>query len=118
VLFIAVAALGILLGREYQGRIHVLKNAREKRLAACYPATGGLILSEIKMLNVVLVFLSSSGLVLVWLNALTANEGRSWEVGNLSVTFWALFCIFISLGTYGIGWVSWMTARWFLRARH
>ena len=30
VLFIAVAAVGILLGREYRGRIHVLKRERKK----------------------------------------------------------------------------------------
>ena len=94
----------------------MLKRARNE-LAAYDPPPGGLTLSEIEMLYVVLVFLSSSGLVLVWLNALTANEGRSWQVGNLSVTFWALFGIFISVGTCGICWVSWKTVHWFLRGR-
>ena len=113
-LFMAVAAFGILLGREYRSRIHVLKSERKERVDFDAPS-GGLILSEIEMLYVVLVFLSSSGLVLVWLNALTIEEGKSWAASGLSATFWGLFLVFVLLGTSGIAWVSWKTFRWFLK---
>ena len=114
ILFIAVAVFGILLGREYRNRIWVLKVDRSKT-AGFGPPPGGVTLSEIEMLYVVLVFLSSSGLVLVWLNALTANDGRSWDVDNLSCTFRLLFGFFVFMGTLGIGWVSWKTINWIVR---
>ncbi len=115
VLFLAVAAFGILLGREYRSRIHVLKSQRKKRADFDAPS-GGLTLSEIEMLYVVLVFLSSSGLVLVWLNALTSEDGRSWVASSRSTTFWALLISFVSLGAGGIVWVSWKTLLWLLKA--
>ena len=113
-LFMAVAAFGILLGREYRSRIHVLKSERKKRVDFDAPS-GGLTLSEIEMLYVVLVFLSSSGLVLVWLNALTIEEGKSWAASSFSTTFWGFFFVFVLLGASGIVWVSWKTLRWFLK---
>jgi hypothetical protein len=75
IFFIAVAAIGIALGSEYLERIHILKDKRTEIVTKIghpniYPQTGGVHLSEIQVLYIVLIFLSSSGLILVWLNAL------------------------------------------------
>lgn len=110
VLFIAVAAMGITLGAEYRRRIHCLKNSRSQILEQLghpgfYPPTGGLRLSEIEMLYVVLVFLSSCGLILVWLNPLAAEE-------PLELYFWALFAGFVATGTSGISWTLIKFLRW------
>ena len=104
-----------MLGREYRDRIHILKKSRDK-YAGGYPATGGKRLSEIKMLYVVLVFLSSAGLILVWLNALTSPDHRSWSTHDLSFVFWALFVPFVALGAGGIVWVFRKTVGWSVRA--
>lgn len=119
-LFVAVAVFGILLGREYRDRIHKLKAERRKK-ADFDPPSGGFTLSEIEMLYIVLVFLSSAGLILVWVNALKItlppNEGalnqevELWDLNKAS-PFWGLFWSFVALGGFGILWVSWKILRW------
>lgn len=69
-LFIAVAAIGIILGREYRKRIHTLKSSRsgllrELKYQDQYPKNR--TVSEIRVMYIVLLFLSSIGIILVWL---------------------------------------------------
>lgn len=69
-MFIAVAAIGTTLGSEYRARIHTLKDSRLRLLKDLkhhnvYPADRRI--SEIKVMYVVLWFLSSVGVILVWL---------------------------------------------------
>ena len=117
ILFIAVALAGILLGSEYRARIHVLKQAREDTLhhlkpKGSYPPIGGLVLSEIEMLYVVLVFLSSCGVILVWLNALPTYEDGSWMFRQVPSVFWFLFAFFLLVGLCGIAWASMKVIGW------
>jgi len=65
-----VAAIGIILGREYRARIHSLKNnrtvlLRQMKYEDQYPDNRNV--SEIRVMYFVLVFLSSVGIILVWL---------------------------------------------------
>jgi hypothetical protein len=112
IFFIAVAAIGIALGSEYLERIHILKDKRTELLAKVgyqniYPVTGGLHLSEIQVLYVVLIFLSSSGLILVWLNALKGKDDLDW-------VFWFLFWLFIIVGACGICYAGYKVVRWLI----
>jgi len=111
-LFIAVAVIGIALGAEYRRRIRKLKFSRltvlEKRgFKRIYPTDEDQALSEIQVLYVVLVFLSSGGIVLVWLN-LVSREGSS-----------TLSWVGLLLGTLGLlGAALYLLSRigrWFVR---
>lgn len=115
ILFIAVATVGIVLGREYRARIHVLKHyrsgiIRELVKEDTHPPIGGLRLSEIEMLYVVLVFLSSCGIILVWLNGLDTQE-------DFPPLFWVFFGIFTGGGTLCLGWAAMKLGRWLLADR-
>lgn len=110
ILFAVVAVIGMALGLEYRRRIHDLKESRTnilKRLdyKDIYPPTGGHRLSEIQVLYVVLIFLSSSGLILVWLNSLQTDNAFSW-------TFWLLFWPFVITGVSGVCYALWKVVRW------
>lgn len=99
-LFIAVAAIGIALGREYRNRIRMLKDSRVEILerlgySAVYPSELDQGLSEIQVLYAALVFLSSGGVVIVWLMQLGAIAFPSRE---FSYFFW----FFIIGGSFGI----------------
>ena len=98
-LFIAVAAIGIALGREYRNRIRMLKDSRVEILerlgySAVYPTELDQGLSEIQVLYAALVFLSSGGIILVWLMQLGAVDTPSSE---FKYFFW-FFTIAGSLG--------------------
>ena len=72
-LFVAVAAMGIALGSEYRRRIHHLKSQRDAMLAKSghehvFPQKMDQRISEIQVLYVMLVFLSSAGIFIAWLN--------------------------------------------------
>lgn len=113
VLFIAVAAIGIALGSEYRRRIRILKDSRMeilemKKYLNVYPSEHEQGLSEIQVLYVVLVFLSSGGIILVWLNKLGISGG---------LTFWIVFGSFITLGIVGIVYSAVNVMRWLFRAR-
>lgn len=113
IMFIAVAAVGSALGAEYRRRIHILKNHRSGMMhtlaqGAAYPRTGGLKLSEIEMLYVVLVFLSSGGLVISWLRVMNVDE-------PLTTVFWWMFWFFQLLAACGLGWVAWKSVAWMRR---
>jgi hypothetical protein len=101
-LFIAVAAAGIALGSEYRKRIHILKAARDEIISYdfgkkdIYSKIGGINLSDIGMLYVVLVFLSSGGLILVCLPIIYKNPYPCW--------FWWFILPFLVLGILGILW--------------
>lgn len=111
VMFAAVAIVGSSLGAEYRARIHKLKKARlglTRRLTAgndLYPRTGGLRLSEIQMLYVVLVFLSSAGVVLVWQHAISEGAERS-------VPFEFVFRACNFLASLGLLWAIQMLLIW------
>jgi len=92
ILFIAVAAVGIALGAEYRRRIRILKDSRAKVLQELgfefvYPSASDQGLSEIQVLYVVLVLLSSGGIILVWLNPVlnTSKESTSFRLGMLFI---------------------------------
>jgi len=113
ILFIAVAAIGIALGAEYRGRIRILKDSRLDLLEKLsyqhiYPTEIDQGLSEIQVLYVVLIFMSSGGLMLVWLNALGIKE-------NPSFGFWATFTIFMAAGIAGMLYSIYRVARWLRR---
>lgn len=87
--YVAVAAAGIFLGTEYRHRLHILKERRVSLLEknefnATFPLGKDQRLSEIQVLYVVLIFLSSSGISLVWLNA-TGFEPIGWIMPVLTV---------------------------------
>lgn len=91
-LFIAVAAVGIALGAEYRRRIRILKDSRAKVLQKLgfefvYPSATDQGLSEIQVLYVVLVLLSSGGIILVWLNHVlnTSKKLKSFWLGALFI---------------------------------
>jgi hypothetical protein len=111
-LFIAVAAIGIALGSEYRRRIRILKDSRveileRKKYRNVYPSEQEQGLSEIQVLYVVLVFLSSGGIILVWLNRVGISGG---------LTFWILFGAFMAIGAVGIVYSAINVIRWLFRA--
>ena len=72
-LFVAVAAVGIALGSEYRRRIDHLKKQRDAMLEKSghnhvFPQKMDQRISEIQVLYVTLVFLSSAGIFITWLN--------------------------------------------------
>ena len=102
--FIAVAAIGIALGREYRSRIRMLKDSRVEILerlgySAVYPSELDQGLSEIQVLYAALVFLSSGGIILVWLIQLGAIGIPSREFNYF---FW-FFTIAGGLGIVSLG---------------
>ncbi|MDH5186772.1 MAG: hypothetical protein OEW70_06885 [candidate division WOR-3 bacterium] len=114
-LFIAVAAVGIALGWEYRNRIHILKDRKMNLLEIIkgehvYVPKGSQALSEIEVLYVVLVFLSSSGIFLVWFNALVNGGNRSW-------LFWVLLSVFVAVATAGLAWSIVRMVRIYLKMR-
>lgn len=111
-LFVAVATVGIALGTEYRRRIHILKESRLALLRSIggsvrFPRIGGVRLSEIEVLYVVLVFLSSAGIILVWLN------GMAWD-DDLPYLFWVFFIPFVVAGAGGLCWAARKLAGWLL----
>lgn len=99
-LFIAVAAIGIALGREYRSRIRMLKDSRVEILerlgySAVYPSESDQGLSEIQVLYAALVFLSSGGVIVVWL----IQRGA---IGIPSAEFIYFFWFFVIAGGFGI----------------
>ncbi|MBD0371792.1 MAG: hypothetical protein ICV60_13205 [Pyrinomonadaceae bacterium] len=114
-LFIAVAAVGIALGSEYRQRIRELKNSRVKILwkinhKAVYPSRQKQVLSEIQVLYVVLIFLSSGGIILVWLNLLGGSE-------NLSIWSKVFSALFMAVGAVGLAYSIYKVGRWLYRTR-
>lgn len=71
--YFAVAAVGIALGSEYRRRIRYLKDQRQELLKPqgyekIYPdVRSDQVISEIQVLYVILVFLSSAGILVAWL---------------------------------------------------
>lgn len=101
IFFIAVAAVGIFLGSEYRRRIHKLKKSRlelfkELGKPNLYPTDKDQWLSEIQVLYFVLTFLSSTGIVLVWV--------KGYKVQLILYIFVAIVClVFLAL----IFWAFW-----------
>lgn len=116
-LFIAVAAAGIALGSEYRRRIHHLKKHRvtvaPQRYRQVYPKTSDRKISEIQVLYVMLVCLSSAGIFIAWLNIYTYD----W----LFYVFIAWSGLLIMFGAYwvwrSLGLSLAAVTRWFLGHR-
>jgi len=71
-LFVVVAIVGIILGSEYRSRIRYIKDSRQELLAKsdyknAYPTEDVQRFSEIHVLYFVLGFLSTLGMILVWI---------------------------------------------------
>ncbi|MDJ0840357.1 MAG: hypothetical protein QNK37_27855 [Acidobacteriota bacterium] len=107
--FIAVAAVGIALGHEYRSRIRFLKDSRSELLEKLeyefvYSSEADQGLSEIQVLYVVLVFLSSSGIILSWLSQIKTLQG---------FPFWLFLTPLILIGTIGILYSLKQLFRWY-----
>jgi hypothetical protein len=120
VLFLAVVTIGITLGSEYRQRIRILKDARVELLEKLkylniYPSDAEQKVSEIQVLYVVLIFLSSCGSILVWMNSLN-SPGNNQMCLNLPVdnkiAFYLLFCIFVVLGLVGVVYSIYRVVKW------
>jgi hypothetical protein len=110
ILFIAVAAIGIALGSEYRRRIRLLKDNRARILSNLgfefvYPSKQDQNLSEIQVLYVVLAFLSSGGIILVWLKLVIGEE-------RPSRGFW----VFILIGGVGLLYSALKVVQWLSNA--
>lgn len=128
IFFIAVAVIGSLLGSEYRKRIHHLKEKRIRLDAdhEIYPKTGGIVLSEIQVLYLVLIFLSSCGSMIVWFNAIPSfdaipnfssilNFDAFSNEREFSLTFWRMFYSFVALGFCGAFYTICMIGKWMLK---
>ncbi|MFZ5449351.1 MAG: hypothetical protein ACOZFS_12005 [Thermodesulfobacteriota bacterium] len=107
IFFIAVAFIGIALGYEYRNRIHILKEARNRIIIRyklddidIYPKTGGIIISEIVMLYVVLSSLSTCGIIIVWLNEYYTS--KEYLTSKISQWYHILLIIFVFIAISSI----------------
>ena len=110
ILLAAVAAVGIALGSEYRRRIHFMKDSRVELLEKLhynfiYPTEADQKLSEIQVLYVVLTFLSSAGITLVWLKPLCSEI-------PLDFFYYIPFSIFLLIGVSGLLYSMWKLGGW------
>jgi hypothetical protein len=82
-LFIAVAAAGIILGSEYRRRIRFLKRKRETLviesiLSNPFPPVDIQVVSEIHVLYLVLAFTSTTGALSAWVYAFPQSTTLRW----------------------------------------
>jgi hypothetical protein len=114
--FLAVAAISSVLGSEYRQRIHDLKRVRSKIMERLYGESslgytqiGGATLSEIQVLYIVLILLSSCGTLLSWWKAFAmAGAPDAW--------IWAPMSICLVASVLGIVYVTVVVVRWSVRS--
>ena len=91
-LFIEVAAGGIILGSEYRRRIRYLKAKREEYVTRYvlfdpFPPTNTQIISEIHVLYLVLAFTSSTGALSAWVHTFPESDLARWSLIVVSSCF-------------------------------